>query len=249
MRKVLKSVSLVFALGLFSAGEVQGQLQWDMICGGDNASSGWSLCASVHLSFAASDDSNGYRGVTMDVWNFSEFAPGDNAATVFTKIGFFNVHENVAVVTSEGLTMSGLSSGGEVLWTVRNDIGGNPDGLTLDFGATTGTNNTPVDGGIASGVAHDAGTVNPSSYWYSTPASAVTFSFKVDNFSDWALNETGVLVKGQSMGGGEGEGSSTLIWREPPNVVPEPGTVILLATGLMGLGGAAWVRRRREDEV
>ena len=86
-----------------------------------------------------------------------------------------------------------------------------------------------------------------SEYWWSEELKPVTFQFKVSGFSDWNLETTGIAIKGQNMGT-DGEGSSTLIWRQP-NVVPEPGTVILLATGLMGLGGTAWIRRRRENEV
>lgn len=34
----------------------------------------------------------------------------------------------------------------------------------------------------------------------------------------------------------------------PPTVVPEPGTVILVGTGLLGLGVASWRSRRRRDQ-
>jgi hypothetical protein len=41
------------------------------------------------------------------------------------------------------------------------------------------------------------------------------------------------------------EGAGLLTEAEPPADAPEPGTLLLLATSMMGAGGAAWRRQRR----
>lgn len=186
----------------------------------------------------------------MKVWNLSDsslpLADPKNLNTVFTKIGFFNYYgnpgfDNVSILT-DPITMDGDRTPGAENWIPSTAQTNNSGGVSLDFGSTTPDGN--VQNGIASLGGHESGEIG-TEHWYSQTSKPIVFEFAVSNFSEWVLEETGLVIKGQNMYQGE---SSTLIWG-PPNVVPEPGTVILLATGLMGLGGAAWVRRRRVDEV
>jgi len=44
------------------------------------------------------------------------------------------------------------------------------------------------------------------------------------------------------------EGAGLLTEVEPPAHAPEPGTLLLLATSMIGVGGAAWRRQRRSPE-
>ncbi len=56
------------------------------------------------------------------------------------------------------------------------------------------------------------------------------------------------IVSGDVMGPNNGQGIVTAT-TPPGSAVPEPGTALLLATGLLGLAGYRWTQRQHQDKI
>lgn len=218
------------------------------VCGGN----AFNTCAAVALTVTPTATS-GLSDVSMRVWNLSGMN-GTFGGTVFTKIGFFN--------TGAALALGPLSMSGPV--RIRN---GTPDtpaqwqladpnnagGVSLELTTSANGTNSSVKNSLAGGC--DPASLpggkktslwqNPCATDFPTAADAgwITMSFQVQGV--WDLQTTEMLIQAQN---GPGGLSAQCITAEncASNVVPEPATVFLLATGLLGLAGAG-LRRRRED--
>lgn len=240
------------ALALVAAAPAwaDGAQSWN-VCGGN----AFNTCASVSVSVTGTT-------VTMRVMNLSGLN-GTYGSTVFTSVGLFNVPTAVnAVVPANGLVtgMTGGVRGSDTpsAWRIRNNtqVGG---GVQLDL---VGSTPNGINGGIASNCAA-TGTLpgGKNQLWMTenagcTPGYSVTngslnggfiqFSFTVSQTWDPSQG-TELLVKGQN--GPNGASTECITGPNgncgPLEVVPEPITMILLGTGLAGMGGAGVLRRRR----
>ncbi len=261
VRKLGTLCGLVIALAFPSSARAQSK-SWT-VCGGDT----FATCASVTVSISGSNL------VTMTVMNLSG-TYGTYAATVFTSIGLYNIPSSVCLVsggvcaTSPVQTaMSGptraSNPGTPSAWYAQNNkqTGG---GIQLDLGAQSGQNSSTVDNGLAGNCdlanlpggsnnlwmnpvnppCGTTGVANPG-----TNGGFVVFSFSVNQ--PWDLTNTQLLVKGQN--GPNGQSTQCFTGTSPNGqpancfTVPEPVTVSLFATGLLGMGGVGMLRRRRRD--
>jgi hypothetical protein len=196
--------------------------------GGNFCTSGLSLnfCGSVTVSATA--NSNGGTDVTFQVANTTSGSP----MAVFTAVGINNAGFITSGATYSGLTVTqnGNSYSG---WTIGsgpvgaffvNALASTGEDLTNSISSACGPSTTRID---------TCGAANP-----------VTISFHTsDNFTDVSgasLYITAAVDNGTCVAGpGPGCAATT--------TTPEPATLALFATGLMGLAPAARWRRRRDS--
>lgn len=221
------------------------------VCGGDQ----FQTCAAIEINVVGSN-------VTMRVWNLSGNTSvtgvSTPANTVFNSIGFYNVPAGVQAVAGS-MTMTGPARPGDTPgdWDLVNN---GHVSFGVDYQVTNGNN--AIDG-IASGCAAP-GTL-PGTELYQNPCADpatdsgsgwVTFDFQISGGS-WDPNSSDIVFRGQ-----DGvTGRRTECWTNtspdqlPANclptasAVPEPVTMTLLATGLASMGGAGFIRRRRNKDV
>jgi hypothetical protein len=247
MKKILTVLSLAGGLALIGATPAWADgFRSYQVCGGDQ----FVTCAAIEITVVGSN-------VTMRVWNLSGNAGVTGVAspanTVINSIGFYNVPAGVAAVTGS-LSTSGPARPGDTPgnWNLAN---GGKLNFGVDFKATSGNN---LDSGIASGCASGASLgssppnlyLNPCADPASDPTGWVTFNFQIAGGS-WDPNTSDIVFRGQNAQTGE----RTECWAAPTPggrpanctsaAVPEPITMTLLATGLASMGGAGFIRRRR----
>ena len=249
MRKFGAVLSLVGGLALASTTPAWADgFQSYRLCGGDT----FKTCAAVEITVVG-------QNVTMRVWNLSGNLGATNGAVtnaggIFNGIGFYNVPAGVTVQTGS-LSVSGPVRGTDTPtgWNLSNF---GSVAFSVDYRATT----SRANGGIASGCAAAGqlpGTppnlyMNPCTSDLSDVNNWVTFSFKIAGGA-WDPTTSDIVFR---MYDGITNATSEC-WTTPTpggrptncvTVTPEPVTMTLLATGLAGMGGAGFIRRRRNKE-
>jgi MYXO-CTERM domain-containing protein len=248
MRKFGAVLTLVGGLALASTTPAWADgFQSYRFCGGDT----FKTCAAVEITVVGND-------VTMRVWNLSGNmgatngdAAGSNRGSIVNGIGFFNIPAGVSVVTNS-LVVSGPVRGTDTPtgWNLQNF---GKVAFAVDYRTTT----SRTDGGIASGCAQPGDLPGTPPNLYMNPCTSntsnlndwVTFNFKI---SGGAWDPTTSDISFRVYDGITDKASECWTGTTPSGqpstcvtVTPEPVTMTLLATGLAGMGGAGFIRRRR----
>jgi hypothetical protein len=254
MKKMLAG-AVIAAAGTFGFAEAASAAP-EIYCGGKG---GLTTCAAVDMFW---DEGTG--SLTVHMWNYTGVSGlGTNDGTVFTAFGL--IHSGQYSFTDAQLFDA---TGSQVTQWAYQASGGNYASVAL---------NPSIDGpGSTYGIASPCTlTLTSNPIFTDTPCAGglpssghVTFRF----YSDTEVNPADIqwAFRGQSVNDGSdpfNRNGSLICATDPngstagdlqlceivgggggPQVVPEPITMVLLGSGLLGVGGAA-ARRRKEDEV
>ncbi len=226
------------------------------VCGGDT----FATCAAVEINVVGSN-------VTVRMWNLDQNlvatngnAAGTRGGAVMDGIGFYNLPAGL-LVNEGSLSVSGPIRSGDnsasaaAAWNLKNQ-----GSVAFDtrFRAAVGKDG---NGGIASGCASGAQLPGSPPNLYLNPCTNinasgwVTFNFTTNGVA-WDPNTSAISLRFHDLKAD----SVSECWTmqtpggQPANCLafttttPEPVTMTLLASGLVGMGGAGFLRRRRNQD-
>jgi hypothetical protein len=231
------AIGLLFGVAAPASGQ-----GWNgsVVCGGN----AFNVCASVSVSVSGGV-------VTMDIWNLSGLQD-TYANTLFTKIGFYGAGTAGVTATQGTLTMTGSTTGSvdPAMWKLEDP--NNAGGIALNLTTSANGTSSAINNSVASGCATSLPNGKKMGFWQSGGCSptapgqvdAVRITFQITG--DWDLSETEMLIMGQN--GPDGL-STQCITGDNCSVVPEPFTIALLGSGLVGIGGVGFLRRRRSGSA
>jgi len=235
MPRSLRALTVVAVLATMGTARAEAQFSWSG-CGGST----FNTCASVNLSLSGSV-------LTMVVQNWGTYNPSNGTtpsfagSSIFTQLGILNGSFGSGALT--GLTSFSCVSDPTCKWEFDTSLNGLP-------GYAGGARYTGSGGNINSGL-------NPPATSGAGNFTQVTLVFSTNPTIDLSAATFG--LHGQAgpgncstklfvtNGGSPNRVTSTNSCFGTPNTpVPEPMSIVLVATGLVAVGGAGLIRRRRK---
>jgi hypothetical protein len=223
---------------------VQGEGSLDL-CGGT-----WtSACASVQVQY---DDMNRIRVLVSN--DPRVVGTGDASNSVITQVLLKFTSASDGASLKSGVLYGVEDAAGNdlsALWGLKTEPNNNKDffnqvGMDWTHGLATLNGNGKPTGGLCNGIIADAGT-DPTAF----PNCDNGFPTTVAFVFDFGAIDRGMV---QTMAATHHNNIASMYCADPEDprcesdwatAVPEPITTVLVGSGLLGLGGAGWIRRRR----
>ena len=237
MRKSLKALAVVAALATTGTARAEAQFAWSG-CGG-SGNPGFNTCASINISV-------GSGVLTMTVQNWGTWNPASNSAcspfcgsSVFTALGLQNIGGSLTGLNSAVCTNDPVCG-----WAFDSNLNGLPG---FSGGGATAP---PPSNGLNPPATSGAGNFTQVILTFSTSgtinlANATVFGLH----GQVGPNNCSTKLFVTNNGGTYTTNSTTATnscFGTPNTPVPEPMSMVLVATGLVAMGGAGLLRRRRK---
>jgi hypothetical protein len=248
MRKSLKALAVVAALATMGTARAEAQFTWSG-CGGVGSfpPGGFNTCASVNIFVSGTNE------LTMVVQNWGTYNPATNSfctpfcgSSIFTQLGILNGSFGSGALT--GLNSFACVNDPTCSWEFDTSLNGLP-------GYAGGARYTGSGGNVNSGLnapaSSGAGQYRQVTLVFATnpviDLSQATFGLHgqagPNNCSTklFVTNDNGTYTFNSTT-----SQSQTTCVTSTNTPIPEPMSMVLLATGLVAMGGAGLIRRRRK---
>ncbi len=268
MNKLIKTAAVAVAVIVAMPGSAPAaDAYWNQQC----TNGGWTFntCASAHVTVSGNT-------VTLRIWNLAGM-PNSNtfANTGFTAVGLTSLgsgltFKNLLAYYPSGTAYAGWSfatGGGGIPGPVGSDgvsISGASDAIYSQYATSIAGNGNPAVTNWGGSGQYGSGYVSFTFQTFITACTTGPNKVCTDSPTTVSLANAMLGLHAQSGPAGQSTGYECLATSPsststqpypcsppppPPTVVPEPATMILLATGLMALAGADTVRRRRKKSA
>jgi hypothetical protein len=243
MKRTVAVLGLLAALGVSEASA--STKSFNFICAVNYA-----LRACVSVQVTTTPNISGGTDVVIKVTNHQGGVPDQTGGSLITVVGL-TAPPKATLGTPSGLSVT--SQGAQTVGNPGASWGISNAGINgqIEFAASTPSLGGNPNGGI---LGCDPSELSPTAYFRTCGGGAVAFNFHTTGLWDASLAEVGIKFDGVVGVATRVECRTEVSASDPaycPNVgvTPEPVSMALLATGLLGLGGAGLRRRRKGTDV